>query len=159
MKRAITLLALGAALVAGCSDDEDSDRRPDFVKEADRICRKSGIRPKAVPNDLTQAAEQLEEEARLRAAVHGQLARIEPTEELREDYRRFVAETDAVARALSLMATFARSGQEGDLAETGRRTGVREAERLRLAERIGFRRCGRPITDPVRGVGARGLTP
>lgn len=150
MKRAITLLALAAALVAGCDDDEQQDSRPDVIKQADRICLKSGIRPKAVPNDLPQAAELLGEEARLRAAVHEKLSALRPPEELRADWSRFLAQTDQVARSLGRMAGAAREGKQIEFAELGRRTGLVEAERLRLAERMGFRRCGRPITDPVR---------
>src|SRR5918998_1594069 len=100
MKRAIALLALAAALAAGCDDDEP-DPRADFLKQADRICLKSGIRPKAVPNDLPQAAEQLAEEARLRAGVHEKLRGLgQPPEELRADWRRFLSLTDHVARDL-----------------------------------------------------------
>jgi hypothetical protein len=150
MKRAMALLALAAALAAGCDDDE-ADPRADFVKQADRICLKSGIRPKAVPNDLAQAAGQLAEEARLRAAVHEKLRALgEPPEELRANWPRFLSLSGRVARDLRRMAGLARAGREADLAELGRRTGLAETERLRLGERMGFRRCGRPITDPTR---------
>ena len=150
MKRAIALLALAAALAAGC-DDGESDPRADFLERADRICLKSGIRPKAVPNDLAQAAEQLAEEARLRAGVHEKLRALgEPPAQLRADWPRFLSLTDRVARDLRRMAGVARAGREADLAELGRRTGAVEAERLRLGERMGFRRCGRPITDVTR---------
>ena len=152
MRRALTLLTVAAVLVAGCDDDEP-DPRADFLRQADRICLKSGIRPKAVPNDLAAAAEQLAEEARLRAGVHEKLAALRPPGELRADYARFLAQTDRVARDLERMAGLARSGREADLGELSRRTGVREAQRFELAERIGFRRCGRPITDPVRARG------
>lgn len=144
------LAALAVGVAAGC-DDEDSDPHADFVKQADRICRRSGIRPKAVPNDLPRAAEQLSEEARLRADVHTKLAAVEPPADLRAAYVRFLEQTDRVARDLDRMAALARAGRDADLGELGRRTGVLESERFRLAERIGFRRCGRPITDPVRG--------
>ena len=149
MKRAITTLAVGAALLAGC-DGKESDPRSDFVKQADRICLKSGIRPKAVPNDLAQAAEQLEEEGRLRAGVHAKLRGLgAPPDELRADWARFLSLTGRVAGDVSRMSALARAGREADLAELGRRTGTLEADRLRLGERIGFRRCGRPITAGV----------
>jgi hypothetical protein len=150
MKRAIALLALAVALTAGCDDDE-RDPRADFVKRADRICLKSGIRPKAVPNDLAQASEQLAEEARLRAAVHGELRSLgDPPEELGRDWTRFLELTGAVARELRRMAGVARAGEAAELAELSRRTGETETERQRLGERMGFRRCGRPITEPLR---------
>ena len=149
MKRAIALLTLAAALAAGC-DGDDADPRGDFVKQADRICRKSGIRPKAVPNDLAQAAGQLSEEARLRAAVHERLRALgEPPQELRRDWSRFLELTGAIARDLRRMAGVARAGEAAELAELSRRTGLTETERLRLGERMGFRRCGRPITEPL----------
>lgn len=150
MKRAITVLAAAALACAGCDEDE-SDPRADLLRQADRICLRSGIRPKAVPKDLPQAAHQLAEEARLRAGVHERLQALgEPPEELRGDWMRFLGLTDRVARDLRRMASLARAGREADLAELSRRTGAVEAERLRLGERIGFRRCGRPITDPTR---------
>lgn len=152
MKRAIALLALAAALAAGCDDGDERDPRADFLKQADRICLKSGLRPKAVPNDLAQAAEQLSEEARLRAGVHEQLRALgQPPQELRADWPRFLELTAAVARDLRRMTDMARSGEAAELGELSRRTGLTEAERQRLGERIGFRRCGRPITEPVRG--------
>ncbi|HEX8648979.1 MAG TPA: hypothetical protein VF715_18950 [Thermoleophilaceae bacterium] len=152
MKRAIALLALTAALAAGCDDGDERDPRADFLKRADRICLKSGLRPKAVPNDLAQAAGQLSEEARLRAAVHEQLGGLgQPPPELRADWQRFLELTGAVARDLRRMAGVARAGDASELGELSRRTGTVETERQRLAARIGFRRCGRPITEPLRG--------
>lgn len=148
MRRLATFLALvavGATALGGCDDDE-SDPRPDFVVQGDRICLKSGIRPKAVPNDLRVAAEQLGEEARLRAGVHEKLAALKPTEELRDDYARFLEQTGTVAGDLERMAALARAGREADLGELGRRTAELESERFKVAEKIGFRRCGRPIT-------------
>jgi hypothetical protein len=156
MRRALILLVAGATLLAGC-DDEDSDPRADFLKQADRICLRSGIRPKAVPNDLERAAGQLAEESRLRAGVHEKLERLEPPDALREDYARFLDQTDRVARGLDRMAALARAGRDADLGELGRRTGELESQRFELGKRIGFRRCGRPITDPVRSSG--GQTP
>jgi len=149
MRRTIAILALGALLATGC-DDEDADPRTDFHKHADRICLRSGIRPQAVPNDLPRAADHIAEEARLRARVHAKLAALDPPAALRSDYERFLEQTGQVARDLARMARLARAGREADLAELGRRTGVLDSERLRLAEQIGFRRCGRPITEPVR---------
>jgi hypothetical protein len=144
MRRAVTILALGALLLGGC--DDDSDPRADFLKQADRICLKSGIRQKAVPNDLRVAAEQLAEEARLRKGVHEKLSALKPPDELRGDYARFLDQSDAVASDLERMAALARAGRDADLGELGRRTAEREAVRFKLAEEIGFRRCGRPIT-------------
>jgi hypothetical protein len=151
MRRAITATAAAAlALAAAGCDGDDSDPRADFLKEADRICLRSGIRPKAVPNDTAQAAELLSEEARLRAAVHEKLRALRPPAELRGDYARFLELTDRVARDLRRMAGVARRDDPTLLAELGRRATLVEDERLRLGERIGFRRCGRPITPPVR---------
>lgn len=151
MKRAIAFLALGAALAGGCDDGDERDPRADFVRQADRICLRSGIRPKAVPNDLAQAAEQLSEEARLRAGVHEKLRALgEPPEQLRRDWPRFLELTGTVARDLRRMADVARAGDAAELAERSRRTGRTETERQRLGERMGFRRCGRPITEPLR---------
>lgn len=152
MRRALTLLAVAAAAAAaaGC-DDDDPDPRADFLRQADSICLHSGIRPTAVPNDLPQAAEQLADEARLRAGVHRKLSALRPPEELARDYAHFLSLTDRVAGALHRMSAVARSGEQAQLAELGRRATLVEDERMRLGERIGFRRCGRPITDPVRG--------
>lgn len=152
MRRTLTVLALVAALGAAGCDDDDADPRTDFLKQANRICLKSGIRPKAVPNTLPQAADQLADEARLRLGVHAKLVALKPVpDELRGDYARFLEQTESVARGLERMAAAARAGRQAELAELGRRTSATESERFRLAERIGFRRCGRPITDPVRG--------
>jgi hypothetical protein len=150
MRRATTFLALGAMLVAGCGGGERPSPHAQFLRQADRICRKSGIRPQAIPSGLPQAAAQLSDEARLRLAVHSQLVAVKPPDELRADYTRFLAETDAVARDIQRMAALARRGRQADLAELGRRTGLADAARFRLAERIGFKRCGRPIVEPVR---------
>ena len=150
MRRALTLLAVGGVLLAGC-DGDDSDPRADFLEQADRICLKSGIRPKAVPNDLPAAADRLVEEARLRAGVHEKLAALEPPDDLRADYTRFLEQTERVARDLDRMAGLARDGREADLGELSRRTGELELQRFELGERIGFRRCGRPLTDPLPG--------
>lgn len=144
------MLAIGGVLLAGC-DDDDSDPRADFLKQADRICLKSGIRPKAVPNDLPAAADRLAEEARLRAGVHEKLAALEPPDDLRADYTRFLEQTERVARDLARMAGLARAGREADLGELSRRTGELELQRFELGEKIGFRRCGRPLTDPLPG--------
>ncbi|HEX8053398.1 MAG TPA: hypothetical protein VF517_10425 [Thermoleophilaceae bacterium] len=143
---AVAALALGAA---GC-DGDDPDPRADFLKQADRICLRSGVRPKALPNDNRQAAKLLGEEARLRAAVHLKLRALEVPAELRADYARFLRLTGEVASALRRMAAVARGDEPARLAELGRRATLVEEERMRLAERIGFRRCGRPITEPVR---------
>ena len=147
----LALLAAGSlgALAGGC-DGDDSDPRADFLAQADRICLRSGIRPKAVPNDLAAAADQLGEEARLRAGVHAKLSALDPPPDLRADYERFLDQTEQVARALERMAGLARRGREADLGELSRRTGELESARFELAERIGFRRCGRPITEPTR---------
>jgi hypothetical protein len=152
MPRVLTLLAIAAAaaLAAGCEDD-DADPRADFLARADRICLHSGLRPTAVPNDLPQAAEQLAEEARLRRGVHTKLAALTPPDELKRDYVRFLRLTARVSGALRDMSAVARDGAPARLAELGRRTTLVETERMRLAQRIGFRRCGRPITEPVRG--------
>lgn len=156
MRRALTVLAIGGVLLAGC-DGDDSDPRADFLKQADRICLKSGIRPKAVPNDLPSAAAQLAEEARLRAGVHEKLAGLRPPGDLRADYTRFLEQTGRVAANLRRMADLARRGRSAELGELSRRTGELESQRFELGEKIGFRRCGRPITDPVRSLG--GQTP
>ncbi|HEX8744514.1 MAG TPA: hypothetical protein VF712_15415 [Thermoleophilaceae bacterium] len=152
MRRILAILAVGAiAAGGGCSDDDgDADPRSDFVKTADRICLRSGLRPQGLPGDLPHAAEQLAEEARLRAEVHAKLAELHPPAHLRADYERFVDQTGRVARDLGRMAKLARGGHEADLGELGRRAGELESGRLRLAKRMGFRRCGRPITEPVR---------
>jgi hypothetical protein len=151
MRRVTTAVALAAlALAAGGCDGDDPDPAADFRKEADRICLRSGLRPKAVPNDNAQAAEQLAEEARLRAAVVKKLRALDPPEELRSDYRRFLALSERVAGALRDMAAAARRDESARLAELGRRTTLVEDQRQRLGERMEFRRCGRPITDPVR---------
>ena len=148
---AVVLLALAAA---GCDGDE-ADPRADFLKQADRICLRSGLRPKAVPNDNRQAAALLGEEARLRAAVHEKLRALEPPEELSADYRRFLELTGQVARSLRRMASVAARDEPARLAELGRQATLVESERQRLGERIGFRRCGRPITPPVRSAQRR----
>jgi hypothetical protein len=152
MRRALTLLAIAAAagLAAGC-DDDDPDPRADFLARADRICLHSGLRPTAVPKDLPQAAEQLMRESLLRAAVWRKLSRLDPPDELAGDYQRFLTLTAEVASALRRMSRMAGAGQQARLAERGRRATLVEDERMRLARRIGFRRCGRPITEPVRG--------
>jgi hypothetical protein len=151
MRRATTAIAAAVlALAAASCDGDDSDPKADFLKEADRICLRSGIRPKAVPNDTTQAAALLSEEARLRAGVHEKLRALRPPDELRDDYARFLELTDQVARELERMAGVARRDEAARLTELGRRATLVEDERLRLGERIGFRRCGRPITAPVR---------
>ena len=155
MRRALTLLAIAAvaALAAGCDDDDNHDPRSPFVKDADRICLRSGIRPTAVPGDLPQAAEQLAVEARLRAEVHRKLSALDPPKDVARDWERFLRLTDRVARDVRRMSGVARAGDQAELAELGRRTTLVETERMHLAERMGFRRCGRAITEPVREEG------
>lgn len=156
MRPVATALAVAAlALGAAACDGDDADPKADFLKQADRICLRSGLRPKAVPNDNRQAAERLGEEARLRAGVHEKLRALDAPDELRADYARFLELTDQVARALRRMAAVAARDEPARLAELGRRATLVEDERMRLAERIGFRRCGRPITPPVRSVPRR----
>lgn len=151
MRRVTTVLAAAAlALAAAGCDGDDPDPKADFLEQADRICLHSGLRPKAIPNDNAQAAELLSEEARLRAGVHAKLRALEPPEELRRDYARFLELTDDVARALRKMAGVARRDLAVRLAELAREATLVEDERQRLGERIGFRRCGRPITPPFR---------
>jgi hypothetical protein len=150
MRRLAILLAIAAAVGPGCNGDDEPGPRADFLRRADRICLQSGIRPKAVPNDLPAAAGQLAEEARLRAGVHEKLSALEPPAELRDDFARFLDQTGRVARDLERMAGLARAGREADLGDLSRRTGELEAQRFELAEEIGFRRCGQPITEPVR---------
>ena len=151
MRRVIPLAAVAALalFLAGC-DGDDSDPKADFLAQADRICLRSGLRPKAVPKDNAQAAELLSDEARLRAAVHEKLRALEPPGELRRDYARFLELTDDVAGALRKMAGVARRDESVSLAELARETTIVENERQRLGEKIGFRRCGRPITPTVR---------
>ena len=152
MRRALTVLAIAAAAAsAGGCDDDDPDPRSDFVKDGDRICLRSGIRPTAVPGELPQAARQLAVEARLRAAVHEKLAALDPPEDVADDYARFLRLTDRVARSLRRMSAVARAGDQAELAELGRRTTLVEDERMRLGERLGYRRCGRAITESFRG--------
>jgi hypothetical protein len=152
MRRALTLIALVAAAAgAGCDGDDDPDPQSDFHKEADRICLNSGLRPTAVPNDLPHAAQQLADEARLRSAVRDKLAGLDPPEDVARDYARFLELSGEVAAGLRRMSAVARRGEQARLAELGRRLTLVESERQRLAERIGFRRCGRAITEPVRG--------
>ena len=151
MRRVTTVVAVAAlALAAAGCDDDDRDPRSDFLAQADRICLHSGLRPKAIPNDNAQAAALLSEESRLRAGVHAKLRALEPPAELRRDYARFLALSDDVASALRRMAGVARRDDSVRLAELARETTIVEDGRQRLAERIGFRRCGRPITPPVR---------
>jgi hypothetical protein len=154
MRRTTTIAAAGAALAllgAGCDNDDDPDPSADFLQQADRICLKSGIQPQAIPNDLPHAAAQLAEEAELRDGVREKLSALKPPEELRGDYARFLEQTGEVAARLARMAKLARGGREADLGELGRRTAELEAARFELAEKIGFRRCGRPITKPPVG--------
>ena len=150
MRRALTILAIGAAAAAAGCDGDDADPRSDFLKQADRICLRSGIRPTAVPNDNRQAAALLAEEARLRAAVHSKLAALKPPDDLARDWRRFLTLTKEVADSLRRMSAVARRDDPARLADLARRTGATEDTRQRLGEQLGFRRCGRPITPPVR---------
>jgi hypothetical protein len=151
MRRVITAAAaaLALALAAGC-DGDDADPKDDFLKQADRICLRSGLRPKAVPNDNAQAAEQLTEEARLRTGVVEKLRALEVPQELRSDFARFLTLSERVAASLRSMAAAARAGDDARLGELTRRTTLVESQRQRLGEDMDFRRCGRPITDPVR---------
>jgi hypothetical protein len=151
MSRSITLLALGAVLLAGCGGGDKPSPRADLLKQADRICLNSGMRPRAIPGGLAQAAADLSGEARLRSAVRAKLAALRPPSDLRVDYARFLAASEGVAGDMRRMAGLARRGRQADFAELDRRTNLAEAARFRLAERIGFRRCGRPIQAPVRG--------
>jgi hypothetical protein len=146
MRRVLTVLAIAAA-VGGCDDDDGGDPRSEFQKRADRICLRSGIRPKAVPKDMAQAVGLLAEEARLRAAVRDKLEAIEPPAERAADYARFLRLSGEVADALRRMSALARREDRAGLAALGRRTGEVERERQRLGERLGFVRCGRPITE------------
>jgi hypothetical protein len=146
---AAALLALTLALAAGC-DGDDSDPTADFRKRADRICLRSGLRPKAIPNDNAQAARQLAEEAELRTGVIEKLRALDVPDELREDFARFLALSERVAGGLRDMSAAARADEDARLGELGRRTTIAEDQRQRLGERMKFRRCGRPITDPVR---------
>ena len=149
MGRAIRVLALApsvAGSAGGCDDEDHVRRRSDCHETADRICLYSDLRPKAVPNDMAQAARLLGEEARLRAAVERKLRPLAAPADLARDYERFLRLSAEVADALRRMSAVARRGERARLAELGRRAGLVEAERQRLAERIGFRRCGRPIT-------------
>ena len=151
MRRATTALAAVAlALAAAGCDGDDADPKAEFLKQADRICLRSGLRPKAVPNDNAQAAALLSEEARLRSGVHRKLRALDAPEELRRDYVRFLELTDEVASTLRDAAAAARRDQSVRLAELAREATLVEDERQRLGERIGFRRCGRPITPPFR---------
>ena len=151
MRRVTTALAVAAlALAAAGCDGDDSDPNADFLKQADRICLYSGLRPKAVPNNNAQAAALLSEEARLRAGVHQKLRALDPPGELRDDYARFLELTGEVARLLRGMASAARRDLDVRLAELGREATLAEDTRQRLGEEIGFRRCGRPITPPFR---------
>ncbi|MDQ3933392.1 MAG: hypothetical protein M3340_02030 [Actinomycetota bacterium] len=149
MRRALTLLAIAAAAAGAtaCDDDDGDDGRTDFHRQADRICRQSGIRPKAVPGDLPQAARLLAEEARLRADVYRKLRGLDPPAEHAGRYERFLFLTAEVARGLNRMSGIARRGDRARLARLDARTAERERERQRLAREIGFLRCGRPITE------------
>ena len=152
MRRAITAaaLALAVCLAAGC-DGDDSDPEAEFRNQADRICLRSGLRPKAGPNDNAQAAERVAEEARLRTGVIEKLRALEVPDELREDFARFLSLSEQVAGTLRDMAAAARAGEDARLAELGRRATIAEDQRQRLGEQMKFRRCGRAITEPVRG--------
>jgi hypothetical protein len=152
MRRVLTSVAVAvvaAGLAAGCDGDE-ADPKADFLERADRICLYSGLRPKGIPNDARQAAALLAEEARLRAGVHRRLSALEPPGEVERDYALFLRRTEQVADALRRMSAVARRDEPARLAELGRRATLVENERMRVAERIGFRRCGRAITAPVR---------
>jgi hypothetical protein len=148
-----TIAALAAVVIvaAGCGGGGDKHSpHHDFVVRADRACVQAGFRPVAPPKSLDQAARQADAEARRRRALQAELTRIAAPADLKSDYADFVRKSGAIVAALDKMRALARAGRQAGYALAAEALNTIAAERKDVADRIGFKRCGQPITSEER---------
>jgi hypothetical protein len=134
MTRTLLALALGLALLAGCGGGDDKGgggggnamSREDFVSEANKICRQGEEKINAKAQEAQQkireagsseeaqqkaVADVLEETAKEYDPYLERLGDLEPPQELRADWDKFLA---GVNDAFELIPDLAEATREGD---------------------------------------------
>jgi hypothetical protein len=145
---AISLLGMAAASgIAGCGDDEQLTK-PDFLTEADRVCRQSQAKFNRIQRKPARSAAQAEEQTGalidvLQEALDD-LEQLEPPDRLSPAFDRYLA---ARERAIGYLEQGRRAAESNDpeaYAAAKEKVTAEQAERLELARRVGLRECSRP---------------
>jgi hypothetical protein len=145
------MLAAGIAAVAcaiGCGGGDSDLSREDFVSQADRVCEQSSREFARIQRTRATSAEQAERQVGALIEVEsdalGELRDLEPPEDLRSRYERYL---QARERALGFLEDGREAAASNDpqaYNAAKRRASAEQAERLQLARRSGLRHCSRP---------------
>lgn len=147
----LAALAAAGAVAAGCGgDDGEKLSKADLIVKADKACVDSALRPVAPPQSADQAAKQTEDEAKARKDLQEKLEKLEPADDVKADYDEFLKQSDELIAILERMAVLARDEKRAEFDREDRKLASAAEQRGKLADRIGFKRCGQPFTAEER---------
>jgi hypothetical protein len=148
----LAALVLGPVALAGCGPfgDEEELSRAEFIARGDEICKRGREQYLELQKDPPQSAGEAAELTRSLIEIteneiddlRGLNAPLDSEDEL-EDY---LESREAGLRVLEQGLAAAEDEDSGAYAEAQAQIARQQVDRARLAEKVGFRECSRPLT-------------
>ena len=145
---AIGLVALAALGLAACGGGRLS--HPDFVKQADALCREADKVPAAAPaRSAAQAALNARTEVSLRKRLAKRLDKLDPPRQLDARWAAYRTLTTRIVAGYREEALGARAGDVRRFDQLDAQVAGLQARRAKVGGQLGFRVCGGAIRAPA----------
>lgn len=150
MRRRLIVVALAvvpAATAAGCGGNNDQVTPEELISRGDAICAEGRQRFDEVqaeaPANAAAAVDQTQELADIATDELNELRNMQPPDELRESYDRYL---EARGRALELLEQGRDAADDKDAEAYGQaqaKAAAEEPQRRKLARAVGFKVCSK----------------
>jgi hypothetical protein len=145
MRRALLLSFLVPAALAGCGEGGEQLNAEELVSRADAICAESGARfdqtQAESPANPGEASEQTDDLVEIASDALEELRNLRPPDELREPYDAYLEARGTSLELLEQGRDAARDQDEEAYATAQAKASAGLADRRKLAQAVGLKRC------------------
>ena len=146
MRAGAAILTVALVTAAGCGDDDGGLSKSEFVAKADAVCEKTEPPEQNPLKTAAQAKKAAQAQVDYRQPVQAELSKLDPPDEVKANFDKFQGATQKSIQLFKQEVAAADKDQEERYGQLDRQINVLFRELDRLADRIGFKSCGQPVT-------------
>ena len=143
----VTVLAVVSVLAAGCGDDEGGEAlsKEEFVKQGNAVCTKYDAEGEKLgdPQSVEEIPAYADKALALFDKQVAEMKELDPPEELRGDFDRFLATGDDAKKFITDLKSAAESNDVKKIEQIGQEAEARDKESDDLATKLGLTECAK----------------